>query len=215
MNRLFVALLGILTSLGIARGPAMAASDKPIRIVAFGDSLTAGYGLRPDESFPVQLERHLKARGFAIEIANAGVSGDTTSGGLARIDWAISDGVDAVILELGANDALSGRPPAEPRKNLDEILTRLKARGLDVLIAGMRAPRNLGEEYTSAFDAIFPDLAVKHGSLLYPFFLEGVALDRKLNLSDGIHPTAEGITRIVERITPSVERLIARVRARR
>ena len=188
---------------------------RPVKIVAFGDSLTAGYGLQPGSAFPVQLERILKSRGHSVTVANAGVSGDTTSAGLARVDWAVPDGTDAVILELGANDALQGRPAATARANLDAILTRLKARGIEVLVAGMRAPRNLGNEYANAFDAIFPELAEKHGAILYPFFLTGVALDPKLNLPDGIHPTAKGITVIAERMTPTVEELIARVMARR
>lgn len=185
-----------------------------VKIVALGDSLTAGYGLRPAEAFPIVLQRRLEERGHKIEIVNAGISGDTTAGGLARLDWAVPDGTDAVILELGANDALGGRPPADARRNLDQILTRLKARGIEVLLAGMRAPRNLGNEYANAFDAIYPELARKHDVALYPFFLTGVALDAKLNLPDGIHPTAAGIAVIAERMTPAVEELIRKVEAK-
>lgn len=196
-------------------GAAMATStDKPVRIVAFGDSLTAGYGLKPGEGFPEQLARLLKAKGHSFEMSNAGVSGDTTAAGLSRLDWAVPEGTDAVILEFGANDALSGRSPGDAKRNLEAIITRLKVRGIDVLVAGMYAPRNLGPEYTRAFDRIFPELAVKHDTLLYPFFLDGVALDPKLNLADGIHPTAEGVAIIARRMLPKVEELIARVRAR-
>lgn len=192
-----------------------AAEARTLRIVAFGDSLTAGYGLAPDAAFPVVLQRLLAARGHDVEIANAGVSGDTTAAGLARLDWAVPDGTDAVILELGANDALRGLPPVRARANLEAIVERLKTRNIDVLITGMRAPRSLGDEYANAFDRIFPELAEKHGALLYPFFLAGVALDPKLNLGDGIHPNAAGVRVIADNIVPSVEELIGRVKARR
>lgn len=198
-----------LASLARAAGP-----DRPVRIVVLGDSLTAGFGLKPDEAFPVQLARALKQRGAAVEIANAGISGDTTAGGLARLDWAVPDGTDAVILELGANDALSGKPPEQARRNLAEIIKRLKSRGIDVLLAGMRAPRNLGNDYANAFDRIYPELAEANDLILYPFFLTGVALDPKLNLSDGMHPTAEGVGIIVGHMIPKVDELIGRVRAR-
>lgn len=213
--RLVNALGAVLMLLVATPARAQDPSARPIRIVAFGDSLTAGFGLKPDEAFPVQLERLLKQRGHAIEIVNAGVSGDTTSGGLARVDWAVPDGTDAVILELGANDALQGRPPAVARANLQAIVTRLKARGIEILLTGMRAPRNLGNEYANAFDTIFPDLAEQNDLLLYPFFLTGVALDPNLNLNDGIHPNAKGIVIIAERMTPAVEQLIERVKAKR
>ena len=210
VNSLFAGLMALLAVPAEANAP-----GPPVRIVAFGDSLTAGFGLRPEAAFPVQLERLLKARGHAVEIDNAGVSGDTTAAGLGRLEWAIPDGTDAVILELGANDALSGRPPAEARRNLEAIVARLAARKIDVLIAGMIAPKNLGPEYAAAFDPIFADIARKHGQLHYPFFLDGVALDPKLNLPDGIHPTADGIAVIAQRIAPKVEELIGRVLARR
>ena len=201
----------------MAAGPekAIPGPDKAVRIVAFGDSLTAGYGLQPGQGFPEQLGKLLSSRGVKAEIVNAGVSGDTTAAGLGRLDWSIPDGTDAVILELGANDALRGNSPVEARRNLEAMLTSLKARGIDVLLAGMQALRNLGPEYAKAFDPIFPDLATKYGTLLYPFFLEGVALDPKLNLADGLHPTAEGVAIITQRIAPKVEELVARVRARR
>lgn len=185
-----------------------------LKIVAFGDSLTAGYGLKPSDAFPVQLEKALKRKGHNVKVINAGVSGDTTGAGLARFDWAIPDDADGVILELGANDALRGLSPKQARANLDQILGKLKQRDIDVLVAGMAAPRGLGQDYIDAFDPIFEDLAAKHGQLYYPFFLDGVALDPKLNLPDGLHPNADGITTIVERILPSVENLIDRVQRR-
>ena len=213
----FAGLVNALLALVLlAAGPAKAADPAaPVRIVALGDSLTAGYGLKPGEAFPNQIERLLKARGHAVTIANAGVSGDTTAGGLARLDWAVPQGTEAVILELGANDALRGQPPTAARANLDQILARLRARGIEVLVAGMRAPRNLGEAYVRAYDPIFAELASKHGALLYPFYLEGVALNPQLNLQDGLHPNAKGISLIAERMVPSVEQLIGRVKAKR
>lgn len=195
--------------------PAGYAQAAPIRIVAFGDSLTAGYGLQPSEAFPVQLQAALKAKGHDVEVINAGVSGDTTAGGLERFEWAVPDGTEAVILELGANDALRGLDPAQARASLTKIVDRLKARNIDVLLAGMRAPNNWGEDYSRAFDAIFPELAGANGLILYPFFLDGVAMNKTLNLDDGMHPTGKGIGIIVERILPNVEELIGRVTARR
>ncbi|HRD78954.1 MAG TPA: arylesterase [Hyphomicrobiaceae bacterium] len=192
-----------------------AEAPRPIRIIAFGDSLTAGYGLAAADGFAPQLERALKARGHTLTVINAGVSGDTTTTGLQRLDWAIPAGAEAVIVELGANDALRGADPARARANLDEIVKRIKAKGAEVLIAGMQAPRNLGEAYVAAFDSIYPELAMTHGTLLYPFFLEGVAMRPELNLPDGIHPTAAGIAVIVAGILPKAEALIARVEARR
>lgn len=195
---------------------AYAADDgSPIRIVAFGDSLTAGFQLQPNEAFPVQLQAALKAKGHNLEIANAGVSGDTASSGLERFDWAVPEGTEGVILELGANDALRGVPPAETKKNLTAILEKLKARNIVVLLAGMRALSNWGDDYQKSFDAIYPDLAKDYDAVLYPFFLEGVVRDPKLNLNDGLHPTAAGIGKIVQGITPSAEALIARVKAKR
>ena len=192
-----------------------ARAAEPIRIVAFGDSLSAGYGLPADQAFPVRLERLLRAKGHTVTVANAGVSGDTTAGGRERIDWAVPPATDAVILELGANDALRRLPTDRARANLDAIVTKLKGRGVEVLLAGMRAPRNLGVEYANDFDRIFPDLAEKHAVLLYPFFLTGIALKPKFNLADGLHPNAAGVDVIAERILPKVEELIARVQAKR
>jgi len=194
---------------------ASAKPSAPIRIVAFGDSLTAGFMLPPESSFPAQLERALKAKGYAVEIVNAGVSGDTTGAALERFDWAFGEPTDAAIVELGANDALRGQSPGMARRNLDEILTLLGKKQVSVLVAGMTAPRNWGPAYVQEFESIFPDLARKHDALLYPFFLDGVALDASLNLQDGLHPNARGIATIVSRILPQVETLIARVRSRR
>ncbi|MDO8837698.1 MAG: arylesterase [Parvibaculum sp.] len=198
----------------LSLAPAGAGADaRALTIVALGDSLTAGYMLGPDEDFASQLEAALKEAGHEnVKIANAGVSGDTSSGGLARLDWAVGPDADAVIVELGANDALRAIDPAVTRENLDAIVTQLKARGLPVLLAGMLAPPNLGAEYGAAFNAIHADLAETHGLILYPFFLDGVAGERRLNLGDGIHPTAEGIGIIVERILPQVEELIAQAK---
>ncbi len=181
---------------------------KPFTIVAFGDSLTAGYRLAPSEAFPVKLERALKARGHAVTIANAGVSGDTTGAALERLDWAIPDNTRLVIVELGANDALRGLDPAVARRNLEAIITRIKAKGSKILLAGMYAPRNWGEDYAKRFDAMYADLAKAHGLKLYPFFLEGVAMRADLNLDDGLHPNARGVDVIVERILPAVEEFL-------
>jgi acyl-CoA thioesterase-1 len=190
------------------------AAEAPVHIVALGDSLVAGYGLRANEAFPFILQRALVAKGIAADVANAGVSGETASDGLARLDWSVPDGTDAVILELGANDALRGIDPAVARRALDTILRRLKTRNIPVLLAGMFAPRNLGPDYTNAFDAIYPDLAKHYGAILYPFFLTGVVANPKLNQPDGLHPTAEGVRIIVNGILPKVEELIAQVRAK-
>ncbi|MGH6814951.1 MAG: arylesterase, partial [Hyphomicrobiaceae bacterium] len=177
---------------------------QPVRILAFGDSLTAGFNLAAGDAFPAQLEKALAAKGHQVEVINAGVSGDTTAAALARFDWAVPDKIDAAVVALGANDALRGLPPAQARQNLEAIVTRLKARGIEVLLAGMLAPRNYGDSYVKAFDAIYPELAKAHDLVLYPFFLEGVALKSKFNLSDGLHPNARGIALIVRNILPSV-----------
>jgi acyl-CoA thioesterase-1 len=189
------------------------AAERPVNIVAFGDSLTAGYGLPANEAFPAQLQRALDAKGLAANVVNAGVSGDTATGGLSRLDWSVPDGTDAVILELGANDALRGFDPGVTRKALDTMLRRLQERKISVLLCGMVAPPNLGAEYGRAFNSIYPDLAAQTGAILYPFFLTGVAADPKLNQRDGLHPTAAGVAVIVDRILPQVEQLIARAKA--
>jgi len=188
------------------------AADREIVIVAFGDSLVAGYRLAPGESFPAQLEDALQEKGLNVRVVNAGVSGDTTADALARLDWAFPEDADAAIVELGANDALRGFALAETRRALDDILTRLKERDLPILLTGMEAPRNYGEDYATQFRAMYEDLAKKHETLFYPFFLEGVALKPELNMPDGIHPTAEGVAVIVENIMPKVRELIARAR---
>jgi acyl-CoA thioesterase-1 len=190
------------------------AQTRPVKLVVFGDSLSTGLGLPTAEAFPAKLARALKAKGLDVEVADAGVSGDTASGGQARLDWSVPDDTDAVIVELGANDALRGVDPKITREALDTILRRLKERNIAVLFAGMRAPRNLGEDYTRAFDGLFPQLASTHGVLFYPFFLDGVAADARLNQRDGIHPNAEGVDVIVARILPKVEELIGRAGAK-
>lgn len=186
----------------------VAARAEPFRIVGFGDSLMAGYGLQPGESFPDKLEAALKAKGHDVAMENAGVSGDTTSGGLARLDWSVPDGTKLVILELGANDMLRGVDPALTEANLDKMLAALKGRKIAVLLAGMRAAPNLGPDYQSRFDGIYPTLAAKYGVALYPFFLDGVAADRTYLLEDGMHPNAKGVDRMVERALPAVEAAI-------
>ncbi len=213
MRQFVIGLTALL--LGLATLPAGAQQARPVSIVALGDSLTAGYGLGPADAFPVRLQAALKAKGLDVTVQNAGVSGDTSSGGLERLDWAVGEGVDAVILELGANDALRGIDPAVTRRNLDTIITRLKEKRIAVLLTGMLAPPNMGGPFAAAFNPIFPELAAKHGVLFDPFFLDGVAADASLNLSDGMHPNAKGVDVIVRRILPKVEELIAEVRSRR
>lgn len=188
---------------------AVPARADAVQIVGFGDSLMAGFGLGPGEGFTEQLQDALRAKGHDVAVANAGVSGDTSSGGLARLDWSVPDGTDLVILELGANDMLRGIDPAIVEKNLDEMIARLKARGIDVLLAGMVAAPNLGHAYGEAFGSLYPRLAQKHGVILYPFFLDGVAAEQDLLSEDGMHPSAEGIRTIVGRILPTVETAIA------
>jgi acyl-CoA thioesterase-1 len=199
----------------IAAAAAAAPAERPVKIVAFGDSLTAGFGLAASEAFPAKLEKALKARGLAVEVANAGVSGDTTSGGLARLDWAVPEGTDAVIVELGANDMLRGTDPRTARRALEEIVRRLTERRIAVLLAGMRAAPNLGLEYAQQFEAIYPELAARYDVVFYPFFLDGIAAESRLNQRDGLHPTKAGVDAIVTRILPKVEELVARVRERR
>jgi acyl-CoA thioesterase-1 len=192
-----------------------AAGERLVKIVALGDSLTAGYGLPAGDAFPVKLSAALKAKGANVQITNAGVSGDTSSGGLERLDWAIEPDTDAVILELGANDGLRGIDPKVTRKAIDAIVKRLADRNITVLLCGMLAPPNLGSEYGTKFNVIFPDIAKSYNTLLYPFFLTGVVADPKLNQRDGMHPTAKGVDIIVTNILPSVEQLIARVKSQR
>lgn len=193
---------------------ASAASAGTIRLMAFGDSLVHGYGLEQQDVFPVQLEQALRERGHAVEVINAGNSGDTTAAGLARLDWALADDPDAVLVVLGANDGLRGLEPGQTRENLSRLLDRLAAQELPTLLAGMLAPRNLGSEYAEEFDEVFRQLAQEHDVLFYPFFLDGVAAEPALNQGDGMHPNAEGVAEIVERILPRVEELIAQTSAR-
>lgn len=195
--------------------PAAADPARPVRLVVLGDSLTAGYGLPADAAFPSKLARALTAKGIAVQVTNAGVSGDTASGGLGRLDWSVPQGTDAVIVELGANDALRGLDPQLTKDALDKILSKLGDRHIAVMLAGMQAPRNLGADYGRRFDAIYPALASTHPVVFYPFFLEGVATDPKLNQGDGLHPNAGGVDVIVARILPQVEELIARARKSR
>lgn len=200
----------------LAGAPAVgSAGAPPVKLLAFGDSLVHGYGLAAGESFPQKLETALRARGYPVEVINAGNSGDTTAAGRARLDWALAEKPDLVLVELGANDGLRGIEPSETYRNLDHILARLAAEGLAVLFTGMRAPRNLGEDYVAEFDAVFPRLADKHGVAFYPFFLDGVALDPRLNQADGIHPNAAGVAVLVERIVPALEPLLRDLAARR
>jgi acyl-CoA thioesterase-1 len=210
-----MAILTIAAVAAVPMGGSRAAAERPLRIVALGDSLIAGYGLRTAEAFPARLQQALAAKGIAAEIVNAGVSGDTAADGLARLDWSVPAGTEAVILELGANDALRGVDPAATRKALEAILKQLRERRIPVLLCGMLAPRNMGADYTRAFDGVFPALAQAYNVLLYPFFLDGVATDLALNLRDGLHPSAVGINVIVQRILPKVEELITQARSRR
>jgi acyl-CoA thioesterase-1 len=200
---------------GAALAPAAAQTGPPVKIVALGDSLTAGLGLPADAAFPARLQRALTGRGLAVDVVNAGVSGDTSADGLARLDWSVPDDTNAAIVELGANDALRGIDPKLTRAALDAILRRLAARYVPVLLAGMRAPPNMGADYAKAFDAIYPDLAAAYGAVFYPFFLDGVAAERGLNQGDGLHPTAAGVDVIVARLLPQAEELVARARAGR
>jgi acyl-CoA thioesterase I len=192
---------------------AFANAETPVKIVALGDSLTAGLGLPEKDGFVPRLQAALAAKGIAAEVVNAGVSGDTASGGLARLDWSVPEGTGAVILELGANDMLRGIQPQVTRGALDAILHRLNDRQIAVLVCGIRAAPNFGADFVQSFESIYPVLAAKYAAPLYPFFLDGVAADRNLLQRDGLHPNAAGVDVIVTRILPNVEGLIARVRA--
>ncbi len=186
------------------------AEAKPVKILALGTSLTQGYGLPPGTEFTVQLQAALKRAGIEAAVINAGVSGDTSAGGLSRLDWSLADKPDVAIIELGSNDMLRGLPPAQTEKNLRAILTRLKAAKVKVLLTGMKAQRNLGAEYVKSFDGIYPRLAKEYGLLFYPFMLDGVALNPKLNQADGIHPNPQGVKVIVARMLPLVKKLVGR-----
>jgi acyl-CoA thioesterase I len=206
----FTLLLGLALFFGLAArldAAEAGANPRPFTVLALGDSLTAGYGLPAADALPAQLERRLKDRGVNIRIINAGVSGDTSAGGRARLGWLLSDRPDAVLVALGANDALRAIDPTVTRANLDAILSELKTRGIAVLFAGMQAPPNLGRAYVDAFNAVFPELAKRHGVAFYPFLLEGVATRPDLNIADGIHPNAQGIARMVDGLAPLLQRL--------
>lgn len=192
----FAMLVGVMGAAG--------AQQRPYTIAVLGDSLAAGYGLPTDRAFPARLEAALKAQGRQVKVVNAGVSGDTSAGGKARLDWTLADKPDLIILELGANDALRGLAPEQTEANLDAMLIRIKQANIRVLLAGMLAPPNWGREYGDAFKAVYPRLAEKHGVPLYAFFLDGVAAEPALNQADGIHPNAQGVEVIVARIAASV-----------
>ncbi|MFK4652893.1 acyl-CoA thioesterase-1 [Bradyrhizobium japonicum] len=205
----------LMIALMTAVDPAWAEAAKPVKLVVLGDSLSAGLGLPAQDAFPTRLQKALQAKGIAVEMTNAGVSGDTSSGGRERLDWSVPDGTDGVIVELGANDALRGIDPDLTRTALTDIVQRLKARKISVMLCGMLAPPNYGAEYAARFNSIYPDLAKKFDVPLYPFFLDGVAADAKLNQADGIHPTAAGVDIIVNNIMPSVEAFLRNISEQR
>ncbi|MDA4845519.1 arylesterase [Hoeflea poritis] len=196
---------------GLALFTAAPARADTVNIVGLGDSLMAGYELDPSDAFPTRLEAALREKGYDVKIANAGVSGDTSSGGLARLDWSVPDGTDAVLLELGANDALRGISPEQTRANIDEIIGRLKDRDIAVLLVGMLSPPNMGDDYAQKFNSIYPELSQEHGIGLYPFFLDGVAAQPSLVLSDGMHPNPKGVEIMVDRFLPLAEALIVNI----
>ena len=213
-----IALVGIFVTSAVESAPSSADSSAQVRILALGDSLTQGYGVPPGLDFPNRLERALKMKGLNVSVINAGVSGDTSAGGLARLDFALGDPKavpDAAIVELGANDGLRGLPTAAMEKNLDAILAKLKARNIAVLLSGMKAPRNFGGEYAAEYDAVFPRLAKKYSVLYDPFFLDGVILDRSLIQPDGLHPNPKGVDVIVARLTPLVTELVQQAKTKR
>jgi acyl-CoA thioesterase-1 len=212
---ILVLIVALMTAQTVSAQTPPAVGTRPIKMVVLGDSLSAGLGLSASAAFPERLQKALKANGIDVDMTNAGVSGDTSSGGRDRLDWSVPDGTDVVILELGANDALRGLDPKVTREALSDILTRLKARKIAVLLCGMVAPPNYGSDYAARFNAIYPDLAASFGVPLYPFFLEGVAADAKLNQADGMHPTPEGVDVIVKNILPSVEALVGALSGQR
>jgi acyl-CoA thioesterase I len=212
---ILVLIVGLMTAETAFAGGAAAESGRPIKMVVLGDSLSAGYGLAGTAAFPIRLQKALEAKGIKVDMINAGVSGDTSSGGRDRLDWSIPEGTEAVIVELGANDALRGTDPAVTRAALSDILTRLKTRGIAVLLCGMVAPPNYGSDYAARFNAIYPELSKSFGVPLYPFFLDGVAADAKLNQADGMHPTADGVDIIVKNILPTVEAFLGTISGQR
>jgi acyl-CoA thioesterase-1 len=215
MKRAVISFIALLAAgFALAPLPTNGAEPRVPVIVALGDSLTAGLGLPQDQAFPAQLEAALKARGTEVTVINAGVSGDTAAAGLARLDWALPDEASAIIIELGANDALQGLPPEGTKAALAKIIERAQARGLPILLAGMEAPRNMGAEYVEEFRAVYVDLAERYGVIFYPFFLEGAALHDDLMQRDGLHPNAKGVAVIVENIMPKVGELLKEVKAK-
>jgi acyl-CoA thioesterase I len=213
-HMLVLGMVLAMSGTALAQAPAPKVT-KPIKVVVLGDSLSAGLGLPASAAFPERLQKALKVKGIAVDMVNAGVSGDTSSGGRDRLDWSVPEGTEAVIVELGANDALRGIDPNVTRTALTDILTRLKARGIAVMLCGMVAPPNYGSDYSARFKAIYPDLAKSFGVTLYPFFLEGVAANAKLNQADGMHPTAEGVDVVVKNILPTVEAFLGAVSGQR
>lgn len=219
----FQPILATLTLLSWLAVPLAASAQQPeapaapgtIEVVAFGDSLVAGYGVGPDEAFPAQLEAALRSAGYDVAVMNAGVSGDTTTGGLARLDWSVPESADLVIVEFGANDALRGVSPQIAADNLDQIVATLKKRGQKMILAGMMAPPNMGRDYQATFDTIYPRLAEKYDVALYPFFLDGVAAETALNQDDAMHPNPAGVAIIVERMLPTVTASLDAIIARR
>lgn len=212
---ILVLLMGLMTAGQAVAQTQVATMTKPIKMVVLGDSLSAGYGLPAAAAFPVRLQKALEAKGIKVDMVNAGVSGDTSSGGRERLDWSVPDGTDAVIVELGANDALRGTDPAVTKAALSDIITKLQARKIAVLLCGMVAPPNYGSDYAAKFNAIYPDLAKQFSVPLYPFFLDGVAAESKLNQADGMHPTAEGVDIVVKNILPTVEAFLGAVSGQR
>jgi acyl-CoA thioesterase-1 len=208
---LFMHMLVLMAAL-LSAGPVFA---QPVKMAVLGDSLSAGLGLSGPAAFPARLQKALKDKGIEVDMINAGVSGDTSSGGRDRLDWSIPAGTEAVIVELGANDALRGTDPAVTRAALSDIVSRLKARKIAVMLCGMLAPPNYGSDYAAKFNTIYPDLAKKFDVPLYPFFLDGVAADPKLNQADGIHPTAEGVDIIVTKMLPTVQAFLGTIRGQR
>jgi len=213
-HMLVLGLLLLAPAAAVAQTTA-ARETRPVKMVVLGDSLSAGLGLSAPAAFPARLQKALQSKGIVVDMVNAGVSGDTSSGGRDRLDWSVPEGTQAVIVELGANDALRGVDPKVTRSALTDILTRLKARGIAVLLCGMYAPPNYGADYSASFNAIYPDIAKQFGVPLYPFFLEGVATEAKLNQPDGIHPTAEGVDTIVRNILPAVEAFLGAITGQR
>ena len=212
---ILVLLMGLMTAGQAVAQTQVATMTKPIKMVVLGDSLSAGYGLPAGAAFPVRLQKALETKGIKVDMVNAGVSGDTSSGGRERLDWSVPDGTDAVIVELGANDALRGTDPAVTRAALSDIITKLQARKIAVLLCGMVAPPNYGADYAAKFNAIYPDLAKQFSVPLYPFFLDGVAAETRLNQADGMHPTAEGVDIVVKNILPTVEAFLGALSGQR